>query len=580
LQPSAAGGRSTPPPSSAAAIRRLRLAAGLVLFAYVSTHLVNHALGLFGLDAMETGRALFIALWRNPACAAALYGSLATHIGLALWSLYQRRQLRLPLWETGQLMLGLAIPLLLIAHAVGTHLASHLYGVVDSYTRMMLVFRARPEMGIRQVMLLLVAWAHGCIGIHFWLRIKRWYVSVAPALAVVALLVPLLALLGVLEATREIADLARRPGWVQETLAALHELGPGERDVLGSYIDAGLAAFAGGVGLTMVARWIRNFHERRYRSVCITYPGRRRVVAPLGYTLLEVSRFGGIPHASVCGGRGRCSTCRVRVTRGAKSLPAATAQELAVLKSVGAGADVRLACQLRPTGDLSVTPILPATVTALDASGRTDELPGQELNICVLFADLRGFTRFSERKLPYDIVFFLNRYFETMSSAIEQAGGIANQFTGDGVMALFGVESGPAAGCRNALDAARVMLRRLAEISAEFAEDLGEPMRMGIGIHCGPAVVGRMGRGAAKYLTAVGDTVHVASRLQDLTKHYNCALIVSQSAARLAQLDVSGLPRHKVIVRNRGEPIAIRVIEDPESLAQRDTVSRKELFPA
>jgi adenylate cyclase len=580
LQQPPAGGRSTAARSSTAATRQLRLATGLVLFAYISTHLVNHALGLFGLEAMEAGRMLFISLWRNPVCMTVLYASLASHLGLALWSLYQRRQLRMPLWEATQLMLGLAIPLLLIGHAIGTHLASHLYGVIDSYTRMMLVFWARPAAGARQVLLLLVAWTHGCIGMHFWLRLKRWYPRAAPVFAALALLVPLLALLGLLEAMREITVLAARAGWVQETLAALRELGPGQRDVLGSYIDAGLAAFAGGIALTVIARRLRNSHERRYKSICVTYPGRRRIVAPIGHTLLEVSRFGGIPHASVCGGRGRCSTCRVRVTRGARKLPAAGAEELAVLKRVGAAADVRLACQLRPTSDLSVVPLLPATATARDASWRPDELPGEERNICVLFADLRGFTHFSEHRLPYDIVFFLNRYFETMSSAIEHAGGIANQFTGDGVMALFGVDSGPAAGCRNALSAARAMVRRLADMSAEFAEDLGEPMRMGIGVHAGPTVVGRMGRGAAKCLTAVGDTVHVASRLQDLTKRYNCALIVSESAAQLAQLDVSGFPRHEVTVRNRGEPIAIRVIEDPELLAQRDTASRKELFPA
>ncbi len=168
--------------------------------------------------------------------------------------------------------------------------------------------------------------------------------------------------------------------------------------------------------------------------------------------------------------------------------------------------------------------------------------------------------------MPYDVVFFLNRYFETMSRAIEQAGVIPNQFTGDGVMALFGVKSGPERGCRDAVSAAKSMVRGLAAMSSELAGELGEPLRMGIGIHAGPTIVGRMGHGEAMYLTAVGDTVHVASRLQDLTKQYQCQLIISEAAAQRAGIDVSDFPRHELTVRNRTEPVTICAIEDLESL--------------
>ena len=82
-------------PSPLVVIHSVRLVTGLVLFAYVASHLSNHALGLLGLDAMEAGRQLFLALWRNPICMTALYGSLTIHLALALWALYQRRHLRL-----------------------------------------------------------------------------------------------------------------------------------------------------------------------------------------------------------------------------------------------------------------------------------------------------------------------------------------------------------------------------------------------------------------------------------------------------------------------------------------------------
>ena len=552
-------------PSRPATLHSVRLVTGLVLFAYVASHLANHALGLFGLAAMEAGRTLFLSVWRSPVGVAALYGSLTVHFGLALWALYQRRQLRMPVAEAAQLLLGLAIPVFLLTHVIGTHLASRLYGVVDSYTRMMLVFWARPEMGIRQVLLLLIAWTHGCVGLHFWLRSKRWYPSAAALLTTLGLLVPMLALLGFLEAMREITELARNEDWLHHTLAAVRELGASHRAALRDVNDVALQAYFAAVGATLLARAARNFHERRYKSVAVTYPDGRKIVAPTGYSILEISRYGGVPHVSVCGGRGRCSTCRVRIGRGLKDLPPPGAAELAVLRRVGAAANVRLACQLRPAVDVSIFPLIPATATP-DTFASMDDFAGEEIEICVLFADLRGFTRLSEHKLPYDIVFFLNRYFETMSAAVEQAGGIANQFTGDGVMALFGVESGAEAGCQDAVNAAGAMIDALAKLSAEFSGDLPGPLQMGIGIHAGPAVVGKMGRGSARFLTAIGDTVHVASRLQELTKDYRCPVIVSHSVAQKAQLDVARFPRHELAVRNRTSPIAIHIVGDADWL--------------
>jgi adenylate cyclase len=193
-------------------------------------------------------------------------------------------------------------------------------------------------------------------------------------------------------------------------------------------------------------------------------------------------------------------------------------------------------------------------------------MAGREREVCVLFADLRGFTKISEKRLPYDVVFLLNRYFEAVGGAIETAGGIPNQFIGDGVMALFGVDAGPEEGARHAVAAARAMHRAVAELSADLHEVLPAPLRIGIGIHCGPAVVGHMGRGVATYLTAVGDTVNTASRLQEQTKEFACELVLSDRAAERAGLDVSGFRREEISIRNRAEPIVVWVIGDVETL--------------
>jgi adenylate cyclase len=249
-----------------------------------------------------------------------------------------------------------------------------------------------------------------------------------------------------------------------------------------------------------------------------------------------------------------------------ESLPLPSPSELKVLKRIGAPANVRLACQLQPTRDISVVPLLPPDANASDGFVKPSYLTGQECDITVLFADLRSFTTIAENKLPYDVVFILNRYAEIVGTAIERAGGIPNQFTGDGLMALFGVQTGPEQGCQSALAAAREILSSVAQLSEMLSEELEASLKVGMGIHTGPSVVGQMGYGMATYLTAVGDTVNVASRLQDLTKEYDCALVISEEVAARAGIKMQSSPRHQVNVRNRREPLIVYAISDESRL--------------
>ena len=555
--------------SGAAVVRQTRLWMGLVLFTYLTTHFLNHALGLISLDAMAAGREWFLLLWRSRAGTVALYTALLVHLSLAYWSLYRRRTLRMPGWEALQLSLGLTIPLLLVWHVVGTRLAHELADTRDSYTLVVLsIWYLDPTAGWRQSITLIVAWLHGCIGLHFWLRLRPWYSRWARALYTGCLLLPVLAWLGFAEAGREITRLAMDPTFVPRVRAEARLPGPEQRVVMGRVARGIFWGHLAMIGLVLAARDVRE-RRRRRQGVRVTYPDGRDVVVPLGFTILEASRFAGIPHASVCGGRGRCSTCRVRVVRGAQRLPLATLDELRVLGRVGAPAHVRLACQVRPRGDVAVVPLVPAGAGRDAAIGVPDQREGRELTITVLFADLRGFTRLAERKLPYDVVFILNRYFEAVGGAITDAGGLVNQFTGDGVMALFGVDAAPETGSRQAVRAAAAMVERLRELSRTLADDLVAPLRLGIGLHTGPAVVGRMGYATTTYLTAVGDTVHVAARLEALTKDYACELVLSEATAERAGLDVGDHERHELTVRNREAPLAVFVVPSVARLAER-----------
>ena len=171
--------------------RRLRLASGFVLFIYVLTHFANHALGLISLSAAEGGREVFLFVWRSLPGSIVLYGAFALHIGLAFWAIFQRRTLRMHPWEATQLLMGFAIPLLLIEHVIGTRLVHELFDTQDNYTYVTLALWVwQPDKGIVQSVLLLIAWIHGCIGLHYWLRLKPWYFERAAWFLVAAVLVP------------------------------------------------------------------------------------------------------------------------------------------------------------------------------------------------------------------------------------------------------------------------------------------------------------------------------------------------------------------------------------------------------
>jgi adenylate cyclase len=285
-----------------------------------------------------------------------------------------------------------------------------------------------------------------------------------------------------------------------------------------------------------------------------------------GSSVLDASRRLGVPHASVCGGRGRCSTCRIHVSVGRENLPEPSAEELRVLQRVGASDATRLACQLQPTHDVSVTPLLSPDATAKDGHRRSAISQGAEREVAILFADIRAFTAFSEKKLPYDVVFVLNQYFRTMGEAVERAGGQLDKFIGDGVMALFGIETDTEAGCRAALEAARRMALGLKELNENLKNDLPEPLRIGIGIHVGSVIVGDMGYAGARSVTAIGDPVNTASRLEAMNKDFASQLIVSKKVARRADLDLSSERLEVVTVRGRADPLQVYILNDAAAL--------------
>ena len=178
-------------------MRQIRLVCGLVLFSYLISHFLNHALGNISLDALAIGVNVHTAFWQFPPVAFAFYAAVAVHAGLGIWALYERRQFRWKAIEPLQLVLGLSIPALIVAHVVGVRLGQTLFGHEKFYPQVFYAYWvAWPSRLALMYLVLLVAWIHGCIGLYFWLRMKPFFKRAAPLLLAAAVLVPTLAMLG------------------------------------------------------------------------------------------------------------------------------------------------------------------------------------------------------------------------------------------------------------------------------------------------------------------------------------------------------------------------------------------------
>lgn len=569
--------------------QRLRLWSGLVLLVYVLFHYLNHALGHVSLEAMEIFLLAQSFVWTSPPGQALLLGALLVHVALGLAKIVTFRTWRRPLWEWAQIALGLAIPWFLISHIVFTAFAENALGIEVNYRSELALLW--PDVWIRQSLLLLLVWIHACIGMHFWLRLRYWYESWFPPLAAAAIAVPLLALTGWIAAARREFDAlqiaaganpaAVRVGEEQEriNLSIIDQLAVVER-------AAQLAALAL-IGAAVAAMTLRWFAQRFRSRVRITYGDGSTVTCTPGHTILEISRSWNIPHMSVCGGRARCSTCRTLIVEGAENLAPLTDAEAQLLRKLNAAPGIRLGCQARVLGDIEVRPLIQPGAGTFSPKSLDPLGWGVEREIAVLFLDIRGFSRISEKSLPYDVVFILNSLFGEVGAEVESANGYIDKFMGDGMMALFGLATSPAEASRDAIRAAIAAKEAAEKASRILTHHISEPVRIGVGIHTGPAVIGRIGKTsdqtAPSRLTAIGDTVNIAARLESATKELGAGIVVSAHAFELAGIGMglASATRHSIKVHNISEPVDVFAIARHRDFAVESGLARDaELGPA
>ena len=533
-------------------LQRARLVSGLILFTFVLTHFLNHAVGLVSLETMQEIQDLRKLVTRSWLGSAVLLAALVTHILLALYKLANRKTVRLPPWELLQMCLGLLIPFLLFPHIVNTRVAHVAFGVEDSYLYELV--KLWPVSAVIQSTLLLMVWIHGCIGIHFWLRLHTPYRAFQPALLFLAIAIPIAALSGFMVSGRAVAELVKTPEVMDRVKQLTHwpnDAANARLEIFRSEVRLGFAAV-----LTLIGGYLawRYFERLTAAKITIRYIGGPTVKIAKGATLLEASRANGIAHAAVCGGRARCSTCRVRIDEAEVPLPPPEFHEAITLGSISAGENVRLACQIRPQGSLTVTRLLrPGSTGPGAADVQEIDSGGVQKQLAVLFLNMRDFSKMSREKLPYDNVFILNSFFAAIGEAITAHGGRIDQFTGDGLFAVFGQKDGPEVGCRQALRAARAIDLALDNVNAVLSTEIGNPLQVGIGIHVGPLLVGRIGYGESVDVTSIGAAIQIARWFVRVAKDKGVQIIVSCDVARMAGWEYVKYPVTKVVDPTTGD---------------------------
>ncbi|SDN75179.1 adenylate cyclase [Afipia sp. GAS231] len=549
-------------------LRQVRLVSGVILLAYLVSHFLNHALGNISMKALAVGVYFHMLFWQFLPVAILFYTACFVHTGLGIWALYERRQYRWKAIEPIQLVLGLSIPAMVVAHIIGVRLGQTLYGHEKLYPQVFFAYWiSTPYKAWLLSAVMIVSWAHGCIGLHFWLRMKPFYAKAAPFLLAIAVLIPTLALLGVYHGGQDVMD-SDSLEWRQENVTRRAMGTRAESQVLERVTDYFLIGYLGLIGLVLLGKGARALYERRGGMISLSYGNGRTVRVPKGLSVLEASLRNNVPHASVCGGRARCSTCRIRIIGDCSALPEPSQREAFVLGRVGStDPSIRLACQLRPATDLSFFQLFLPHATSANSHASSPARIGQERYLVSMFVDMRGSTKLAEKRLPFDTVFIVNRFLGAVSQAVIESGGRPNQFVGDGMLALFGLSASRQEACRQALKAAALIAANVDELNKFLEHDLREPIRFGIGIHGGEVIVGDIGYRDHMVFTALGDAVNVAARLQDMTKGLACEAVISDEVRATAGVAADALPQQQVEIRGRNEAMIVRTVAETRTLA-------------
>lgn len=274
----------------------------------------------------------------------------------------------------------------------------------------------------------------------------------------------------------------------------------------------------------------------------IRFFGERVISIRENQTILEASLSAGINHFHVCGGKGKCTTCRIMVLEGAENLSAPNKKELKLRDAIKMTPDLRLACQttmnaehvvveriIRDESDLSQ--YLSNTGTDPDYVGL--RAVGEEKYLVLFFLDIRNFTPFIETYLPFDVMFITRKLFNTFDKVVHAHNGKIIENVGDELYVVFGLEGSIRHAADAAISTGHAILAELDMLNKEyFVKYFNREFEIGIGIHAGKVIIGEFTINGHAKTNVMGLAVNIASRIQDATKEFNNSFIVSEEVIK------------------------------------------------
>ena len=553
-------------------ITKLRIVTGLILFVYVFMHLLNHSFNLISIQFADFVRKeYFSIIWQNLIGIFALYFSLIVHMFLGFYAIIIKKSFKLKKKDWVQIVFPVLALIMLLQHVAVSFIITKVFPGEETYELVFAAIHAAPDDYLSNTLLFsfmtIFIWFHGVIGIDSYLKHKATqnkkfsiYLRFLPIFIIFYWILPTSSVLGFLVGLKEMDYIIQ--------IKALENIDKFLFSVLNKYIPSDAFSF-----VFQVKPLVMNYYPifilsiiilislsilktKFYGTIEVKYPGNKSVFISKGTSILDASKIGNISHQAICGGRGRCTTCRIKIISDKNKVNRPNVNEIKAIERAGLDDGIRLACQLRPTNDISVIPLLNPNSSIHNLKNLLN-LTGKEQETVILFIDLRDFTKLSETALPYDVVYILNKYYAACGEVIEKNNGRLDKFIGDGIMAIFDKSNSINTNSRNAILSANKISLKMEELNNEINYEFSKKIKFGIGVHAGNTIVGMMGYGSNVSETVVGDNVNIASRLENLSKQFKCELVISKYVALKANMKTDDLLSKKVKIRGRKDSLEI-----------------------
>lgn len=282
-------------------------------------------------------------------------------------------------------------------------------------------------------------------------------------------------------------------------------------------------------------------------------------------TILQATLNAGINHTHVCGGNAQCSTCRIYILKGLENCLPRNAKERRIAEKLGFPDHIRLACQTRVKGDITFKRVvideLDIAIIMKQIGDDSGTRFGKEVELAVLFFDIENYTQFAESYPPYDVVHVLHRYYQTMNEIIEKHDGVISDVAGDGILALFGVMKRSSNPVCDAIQAVQDMKEALSPFNEYLGRMYGCSFSFRAGINFGKAIIGSFDTGLMSKISAIGDSVNLASRIEAVNKEFGTRLLISESAFEQIKTKVNISSIHLVSIKGKSGKFTLYEVE-------------------